>query len=241
MSSDALKLAAAERALQFVEPRMRLGLGTGSTAAKFVDLLGAKVREGLDIIAVPTSEATRAQAAALGIPLSTLDDTPLLDLTVDGADELDEELRLIKGGGGALLREKIVAAASDRMIVIADTTKRVATLGAFPLPIEIVRFGATATRNMIEMLAGDVGCHGKITVRQLKDGTPFLTDGGNLIVDCAFGRIDDPEGLDDMLKVVPGVVENGLFLGLADAAILAGPNGIEVIEANYDDMLPEEV
>ena len=241
MSSDALKLAAAERALQFVEPRMRLGLGTGSTAAKFVDLLGAKVREGLDIIAVPTSEAPRAQAAALGIPLSTLDDTPLLDLTVDGADELDEELRLIKGGGGALLREKIVAAASDRMIVIADTTKRVATLGAFPLPIEIVRFGATATRNMIEMLAGDVGCHGKITVRQLKDGTPFLTDGGNLIVDCAFGRIDDPEGLDDMLKVVPGVVENGLFLGLADAAILAGPNGIEVIEANYDDMLPEEV
>ena len=241
MSSDALKLAAAERALQFVEPKMRLGLGTGSTAAKFVELLGARVRDGLEIIAVPTSEATRAQAAALGIPLSTLDETPLLDLTIDGADELDEELRLIKGGGGALLREKIVAAASDRMIVIADATKHVVTLGAFPLPIEIVRFDATATRNMIEMLAGDVGCHGKITVRQLKDGTPFLTDGGNLIVDCAFGRIDDPEGLDDMLKVVPGVVENGLFLGLADAAILAGPNGIEVIEANYDDMLPDEI
>ncbi len=241
MSSDALKLAAAERALQFVEPKMRLGLGTGSTAAKFVELLGARVRDGLEVIAVPTSEATRAQAAALGIPLSTLDETPLLDLTIDGADELDEELRLIKGGGGALLREKIVAAASDRMIVIADATKRVVTLGAFPLPIEIVRFGATATRNMIEMLAGDVGCQGKITVRQLKDGTPFLTDGGNLIVDCAFGRIDDPEGLDDMLKVVPGVVENGLFLGLADAAILAGPNGIEVIEANYDDMHPDEI
>lgn len=241
MTSDALKLAAAERALQFVEPKMRLGLGTGSTAAKFVELLGARVRDGLEVIAVPTSEATRAQAAALGIPLSTLDETPLLDLTIDGADELDEELRLIKGGGGALLREKIVAAASDRMIVIADSTKRVVTLGAFPLPIEIVRFGATATRNMIEMLAGDVGCQGKITVRQLKDGTPFITDGGNLIVDCAFGRIDDPEGLDDMLKVIPGVVENGLFLGLADAAILAGPNGIEVLEANYDDMLPDEV
>lgn len=241
MSSDALKLAAAERALQFVEPKMRLGLGTGSTAAKFVDLLGARVRQGLEVIAVPTSEATRAQAAALGIPLSTLDETPLLDLTIDGADELDDELRLIKGGGGALLCEKIVAAASDRMIVIADASKRVVTLGAFPLPIEIVRFGATATRNMVEMLAGDIGCHGMITVRQLKDGTPFLTDGGNLIIDCAFGRIDDPEGLDDMLKVVPGVVENGLFLGLADAAILAGPNGIEVIEANYDDMLPDEV
>jgi len=241
MTSDDLKIAAAKRVLEFVEPKMKLGLGTGSTAAKFVDLLGARVREGLDVVAVPTSEATRKQAEALGIRLTTLDETPLLDLTIDGADELDGELRLIKGGGGALLREKIVAAASDRMIVIADHTKRVETLGAFPLPIEIVRFGATATRNMIEMLAGDVGCHGTISVRQLKDGSPFLTDGGNLIVDCAFGRIDDPEGLDDMLKVVPGVVENGLFLGLADAAVVAGPNGIEVIEANYDDMLPDEI
>lgn len=241
MSSDALKVAAAERALQYVQPKMRLGLGTGSTAAKFVDLLGARVRDGLEVVAVPTSEATRIQAAALGIPLTTLDETPLLDLTIDGADEVDDELRLIKGGGGALLREKIVAAASDRMIVIADATKRVHTLGAFALPIEIVRFGATATRNMIEMLAGDVGCHGKITVRPGKDGQPFLTDGGNLIVDCAFGRIDDPEGLDDMLKVIPGVVENGLFLGLADAAIIAGANGVEVIEANYDDTLPEDM
>lgn len=241
MSSDALKLAAAERALKFVEPRMKLGLGTGSTAAKFVDLLGQRVRAGLEVIAVPTSEATRAQAAALGIPLTTLDETPLLDLTIDGADELDDELRLIKGGGGALLCEKIVAAASDRMIVIADASKRVETLGAFALPVEIVRFGATATRNMIEMLASDVGCHGKISVRQLKDGTPFITDSGNLIVDCAFGRIDDPEGLDDMLKVVPGVVENGLFLGLADAAIIAGPKGVEVIEAHYDDTLPDEI
>lgn len=239
--SDALKLAAAERALRYVEPRMKLGLGTGSTAAKFVDLLGQRVRDGLEIVAVPTSEATRAQAAALGIPLTTLDETPLLDLTIDGADELDGELRLIKGGGGALLREKIVASASDRMIVIADASKRVETLGAFALPIEIVRFGATATRNMIEMLAGDVGCHGTLAVRQNKDGSPFLTDGGNLIVDCAFGRIDDPEGLDDLLKVIPGVVENGLFLGLCDAAIVAGPDGIEVIEANYDDMIPDDV
>jgi len=241
MTSDALKVAAAERALHFVEPKMRLGLGTGSTAAKFVDLLGQRVRDGLEIVAVPTSEATRAQAAALGIPLTTLDDTPLLDLTIDGADEVDSELRLIKGGGGALLREKIVASASDRMIVIADMSKRVETLGAFPLPIEVVRFGATATRNMIEMLAGDVGCHGTIAFRTGKDGAPFLTDGGNLIVDCAFGRIDDPEGLDDLLKVVPGVVENGLFLGLCDAAIVAGPGGIEVIEANYDEALPDDM
>lgn len=234
MSAEALKLAAAERALQFVEPKMRLGLGTGSTAAKFVELLGARVREGLRIIAVPTSEATRAQAAALDIPLATLDEVPFLDLTVDGADEVDGELRLIKGGGGALLREKIVAAASDRMIVVADASKLVQTLGAFPLPIEIVRFGATATRNMVEMLAGDIGCRGEITVRAGADGTPFLTDGGNLILDCAFGRIDDPEGLDDILKVVPGVVENGLFLGLADAVIVAGPDGIKVLEAMFD-------
>jgi ribose 5-phosphate isomerase A len=170
----------------------------------------------------------------LNIPLATLDDVPLLDLTIDGADELDAELRLIKGGGGALLREKIVAAASDRMIVIADASKQVETLGAFPLPIEIVRFGATATRNMVEMLAGDIGCHGRISVRQTPAGEPFLTDGGNLILDCAFGRIDDPEGLDDMLKVIPGVVENGLFLGLADVAIVAGPDGVKVIETSFD-------
>lgn len=235
MSSDALKLAAAERALQFIEPKMRLGLGTGSTAAKLVDLLGQRVKDGFQVIAVPTSEATRVQAEALGIPLATLDEVPFLDLTIDGADEVDHELRLIKGGGGALLREKIVAAASDRMIVIADQSKHVETLGAFPLPIEIVRFGATATRNMVEMLAADVGCRGAIALRQTANGDLFITDGGNLILDCSFGQIDDPEGLDDVLKLVPGVVENGLFLGLADAAVIAGPNGIEVIEADYGD------
>lgn len=241
MSFDDMKLAAAKRALDFVEPKMRLGLGTGSTAAKFVDLLGARVRDGLDVVAVPTSEATRAQAAELGIPLTTLDETPLLDLTIDGADELDGALRLIKGGGGALLREKIVAASSDRMVVIADVSKKVETLGKFPLPVEVVEFGATATRNMIEMLASDAGCSGSVTFRKDGDGTLFKTDGGNLIVDCAFDKIIDPEGLDDILKLIPGVVENGLFLGLADAAVLAGPNGIEVLEANYgDDALLEE-
>ena len=142
MTADDLKRKAAEKALDYVEPGMKLGLGTGSTARHFVDLLGARVKAGLEVLCVPTSEATRAQAAALGIPLTTLDETPLLDLTVDGADEIDDELRLIKGGGGALLREKIVAAASRRMIVIADASKRVATLGAFPLPVEVVRFGA---------------------------------------------------------------------------------------------------
>lgn len=231
MSSDDLKRQAAERALSFVEPGMRLGLGTGSTAAKLVDLLGAKVKAGFDVLCVPTSEATRIQAAGLGIPLTTLDDTPYLDLTIDGADELDGDLRLIKGGGGALLREKIVATASERMIVIADSSKLVDRLGAFPLPIEVIRFGLAATRNMIEELAADVGCNGQITLRQGRDGQPFVTDGGNYIFDCAFGSIDDADTLDAALKVIPGVVENGMFLGIADLAVIAAPGGISVIEA----------
>jgi ribose 5-phosphate isomerase A len=235
MSVDSFKLAAAKDALRFVESRMRLGLGTGSTASLFVDLLAAEVRNGLSVLCVPTSDQTRVQAEKLGIPLTTLDETPLLDLTIDGADELDGELRLIKGGGGALLREKIVATASDRMIVIADASKRVEKLGAFPLPVEVVRFGVTATRNMIEMLAADSGCHGDIALRLKADGTPFVTDGGNFIFDCAFGQIDDPESLDEALKFIPGVVENGLFLGIADAAIIGGPEGVSVIEAHYNE------
>jgi ribose 5-phosphate isomerase A len=236
-----MKIAAAERALAYVEPKMRLGLGTGSTAAKFVDLLGKRVKGGLNVLCVPTSEATRVQAQRLGIPLTTLDDTPLLDLTIDGADELDGELRLIKGGGGALLREKIVATASDRMIVIADAAKRVGMLGAFPLPVEVVRFGVTATRNMIEMLAADSGCRGEIRMRLGFDGQPFVTDGGNYIFDCAFGRIEDPESLDEALKFIPGVVENGLFLGIADAAIIGGPDGVAVLEARYGEAADETV
>lgn len=235
MTSDRFKLAAAERALAFVEPRMKLGLGTGSTAAKFVDLLGLKVKQGLDVVCVPTSEATRLQAAKLSIPLATLDEVPFLDLTIDGADEIDSELRLIKGGGGALLREKIVATASDRMIVIADVGKKVAILGAFALPIEVVRFGLVATRNMIEMLAGDAGCRGEITLRKGQDRQPFITDNGNCIYDCAFGQIDDPEALDEALKFIPGVVENGLFLGIADAAIIGGEEGVAVMTVDYGE------
>jgi ribose 5-phosphate isomerase A len=229
MNQDASKLAVAERALTFVEAGMKLGLGTGSTAAKFVDLLGAKVRGGLDVVCVATSEATQRQAEKLGIPMTTLDAAPFLDLTVDGADELDEELRLIKGGGGALLREKIVATASGRMIVIADASKRVATLGAFPLPIEVVRFGLTATRNMIIALAADAGCEGEIKLRLGTDKKPFLSDSGNYILDCAFGRIEQPEDLDEALKLIPGVVENGMFLGIADLAIVGGPDGISYV------------
>lgn len=236
MPADKYKAAAAKRALEFVEPKMRLGLGTGSTAAKFIELLGAAVKDGLSVLTVPTSEATRLQAERLGIPLSTLDETPFLDLTIDGADELDNELRLIKGGGGALLREKIVATASDRMIVIADASKRVARLGAYPLPVEVERFGVTATRNMIEMLAADAGCQGEIKLRMGRDNRPFVTDGGNLIFDCAFGRIDDPESLDEALKFIPGVIENGLFLGMADIAVVAGAEGVVVLEAQDDGL-----
>lgn len=235
--SDDLKRQAAERAVAFVEPGMRLGLGTGSTAAHFVDLLAERVRGGLsDIVGVPTSEATRAQAERLGIKVATLDEFPILDLTVDGADEIDSHLNMIKGGGGALLREKIVATASEQVIIIADRSKLVATLGAFPLPVEVVPFGLTATRNMIELMAADTGCEGEINLRTGPDGQPFKTDGGNLILDCAFRRIEDPEMLDDGLKLVPGVVETGLFIRIADIAILAGPDGVEELEAEYDPM-----
>ncbi len=230
MSVDTWKQQAAERAIALVEDGMSLGLGTGSTAARFVDLVGQRVKEGLKVRCVPTSEATRIQAERLGIPLISLDEHPFLDLTVDGADEFDAELRLLKGGGGALLREKIVAAASARMVVVADHSKQVAILGKFPLPVEVVRFGLAATRGMIEVLASDAGCEGEITLRAGKDGQPFLTDGGNHIFDCAFGRIEDPEGLDEALRLIPGVVENGLFLGIADAAIVAGPDGVVMLE-----------
>jgi len=233
-TADQYKRQAAEHAIALVDDGMALGLGTGSTAAHFVDLLGRRVKEGLKVACVPTSEATRAQAERLSIPLIDLDRQPALDLTIDGADEIDPELRLIKGGGGALLREKIVAMASGRMVVIADHSKRVATLGAFPLPVEIVRFGATTTRNLIEALAAEAGCTGEMVLRVQPDGQPFVTDGGHLILDCAFGRIADPEALDEALKLVPGVVESGLFLGVADAAIVAGPDGVVVLDRDSE-------
>ncbi len=164
-NSDDLKESAARAALDLVKDGMRLGLGTGSTAARFVDALGERVKAGLKVVCVPTSETTRLQAERLRIPLTTLDETPELDLTVDGADEIDRELRLIKGGGGALLREKIVATASNRMVVIADESKVVDTLGAFPLPVEVVRFGLLATMNAIEAISAEAGCRGAVTLR----------------------------------------------------------------------------
>ncbi|MES1180089.1 MAG: ribose 5-phosphate isomerase A, partial [Hyphomicrobium sp.] len=165
-------------------------------------------------------------------------ETPSLDLTVDGADELDEDLRLIKGGGGALLREKIVAVASERVVIIADNSKLVDVLGRFPLPLEVVPFGLRATEGLISKLAADIGLEGEIALRRGTDGKPFLTDNGNHILDCAFGSIDDPEALEDALKLVPGVVESGLFLGIADVGIIAGPKGVEVlsgIEIDFEE------
>ncbi|MEO1204831.1 MAG: ribose-5-phosphate isomerase RpiA [Pseudomonadota bacterium] len=232
MSTDAFKRMAAEQAMTFVDDGMRLGLGTGSTAAHFVEVLGERVAEGLKVVGVPTSEATRKQAEALNIPLTTLDETPFLDLTVDGADEIDGALRLIKGGGGALLREKIVATASERMVVIADGSKFVVTLGAFPLPIEVVPFGLEATVQMVQMLSQEAGCHGELVLRLNADGSPFETDGGHYIIDASFGKIDDPVALDEALKMIPGVVENGLFIGLADVAILGGEEGVRVLEGD---------
>jgi ribose 5-phosphate isomerase A len=230
VNSDELKRQAAARALDYVKGGMKLGLGTGSTARHFVELLGMRVREGLEVIGVPTSEATRNDAIRCGIRLTTLDEVDRLDLTVDGADEIDGALNLIKGGGGALLREKIVAAASDRMIVIADDSKWVETLGRFPLPIEVVPFGLGATQRAIEKAFAACGVAGQLVVRKAKDGHVFVTDGGHWIVDAHLGRIGDAPRLAQSLGLIPGVVEHGLFIGLASVAMLAGSQGIRVVE-----------
>ena len=225
MSAPDLKRAAAERAIPLVEDGMRLGIGTGSTAAAFIKLLGERVRAGLNVTGVPTSEATRIACEREGIPLATLEDLPELDLTIDGADEVDGSLRLIKGGGAALLREKIVAVASRRMVVIADASKHVETLGAFPLPVEVNLFGIGATTRAVEAAVARAGCTGEIVRRHDASGAPLLTDGGHAILDLRLGRIPDPEALSAGLWAVPGVVEHGLFLGIADAAILAAADG----------------
>ncbi|MFH2015569.1 MAG: ribose-5-phosphate isomerase RpiA [Pseudomonadota bacterium] len=228
MDARAMKIEAARAALDHVEHGMRLGIGTGSTAEEFVRLLAVKVAGGMEIIGVPTSERTARLCAELGVPLSTLEETPELDLTIDGADEIDAALSLVKGGGGALLREKIVASASARMIVIADESKIVETLGRFPLPIEVNRFGLKATEIAVRKAASSLGLSGPLTLRVTGD-EPFVTDGGHLILDASFGRIPDARALSDALHAIPGVVEHGLFLGLADLAVIAGSTGIRTL------------
>ncbi len=225
---EAGRLAAANAALGEVRPGMKLGLGSGRTAEQFVRVLGARVRAGLDVVGVPTSERTARLAEAEGVRLVTLDEHPRLDLVVDGADEVDRKLRLVKGGGGALLREKIVAAAAARMLVVVDETKLVKTLGAFPLPIEVVPFGMAATRLAIAGAAAGLSLVGDIKPR-LAAGELYLTDGGHHIFDASFGRIPDPDALAGALNAIPGIVEHGLFIGLAAAVVVGRGDGVEWI------------
>jgi len=232
MNSDRLKKLAAEAAAQRVESGQVIGLGTGSTARYFLEALAKRVKSGAlrNFLGVPTSTQTQTLARSLGLPLATLNDHPRLDLSVDGADEVDPALNLIKGMGGALLREKIVAAASARMVVIADESKWVAALGRYPLPVEVAPFGLTATRRAVEAAAAAAGCPGPAPLRRGKDGHAFVTDGGHWILDAALGRIGDPSALAARLAPIPGVIEHGLFIGVAQAAILAGPDGVRVVE-----------
>src|SRR5579883_524785 len=215
------KLIAANAALDLIENGMTVGLGSGTTAAMFLRLLGERVRSGLKIKGVPTSESTAQLARELGILLVSLDDQPHPDIDIDGADEATESMCLIKGGGGALLREKIVAFASRRFVAIIDSSKLVKKLGKFPLPVEIVPFA----RSLVADAVVDLG--GKPVLRQANDGTAFLTDQGNWILDCSFGAIEDPSSLASKLADIPGIVEHGLFIGLADQ-IIVGRNGSAV-------------
>lgn len=232
MSADLAKMNAAAAALDYVKDGMTLGLGTGSTAAHFVRLLGEKVRQGLKVRGAPTSEATKQLAEQAGVPLVPINRIGKLDLTVDGADEIDPRFRLIKGGGGALLREKIIAAASAHMVVIADEAKEVDVLGEFPLPIEVTPFGFTLTAEKIYAALKQAGCDGReVTLREKGGGEPFVTDGGNYIFDAHCKRIAQPEFLGDALKRLVGVVEHGLFIGLARTAIIGKAKGAEIREA----------
>jgi ribose 5-phosphate isomerase A len=226
---NALKRAAAAQALDYVKDGMKLGLGSGSTAEMFVEMLAPRVRGGEKLLCVPTSEKTAALARKLGFTLAALDDLAPLDLTVDGADEADRNLDLIKGGGGMLLREKIVAAASRQMVVIADETKMVPRLGKYPLPIEVVEFGhkSTCTRLAAALTAAGYA-NAPLTLRQ-RDGGTFKTDSGNVIYDCAFGAIQNATKLGAAISVVPGVVEHGLFIGMATTLLIAADGEIEVV------------
>jgi ribose 5-phosphate isomerase A len=222
MANDLEKEAAARASLRFVKDGQVVGLGTGSTAAYFIHLLGEQVKHGLRIRGIPSSDRSREQAASLGIPLTTLDECQQIDVTVDGADEFDPQLRLIKGGGGALLHEKIVASATRQLVIVADATKRVPVLGRFPLPVEVVKFAQALVKKRIEALGAQV------ELRRNADGKPFLTDENNYILDCRFGQIRGADGLANKLSDMPGIVEHGLFIGMASVVLVA--NGSEIVE-----------
>jgi ribose 5-phosphate isomerase A len=222
MANDQEKEAAARASLKFIQDGQVVGLGTGSTAAFFIQLLGERVNNGLRIRAIPSSDRSEEQAAALGIPLSTLEECQEIDVTVDGADEVDPKLRLIKGGGGALLREKVVASATKQYVIIADATKQVPVLGKFPLPVEVIKFARPVVAKKIEALGAEV------TLRRATNGEPYLTDENNYILDCRFGQIQDADSLGMKLSAMPGVVEHGLFIGMASVVLIA--HGGDVVE-----------
>lgn len=228
MDKEAGKRLAAEEAAKHIERGMTLGLGTGSTAAHFVDIVGRLVSEGWDLRGVPTSEATREHAARLGVEIIEPDETTVIDLAVDGADEADPALNLIKGGGAALLREKIIAHAARKFIVIADKSKRVAKLGAFPLPVEISPYSWALTVAAIRRTLMENGFADATLELRARHGEAVKTDGGNLIIDCRLGRIENPPALEKALAAIPGVLESGLFCGVADMAIFGGDDGVSI-------------
>jgi len=231
---DKAKFVAAKRAVDYVEDGMRVGLGTGSTAAWMVRCLGEMVREdGLKIKGVPTSSRTADLARQVGIEVITLDEAKWLDVTIDGTDEYDSNLNLIKGGGGALLQEKIVATASDMMVVIADVSKRVETLGAFPLPIEVIPFGLQTTQALVEETLVSMDVLGNTVTQRMNGETPFITDEGNFILDLHLNRIGNPRQFSLVINQIPGVVENGLFIDICDAVVIGyGDGKVEVRDIN---------
>lgn len=238
---DRAKLVAARRAVDMVEDGMKLGLGTGSTSAWMVRCLAERVRdEGLRVTCVPTSTRTAELARSLDLRVVGFDEAGWLDLTIDGADEFDGDLNLIKGGGGALLMEKIVATASDRMVVISDATKEVRALGAFPLPVEVVPFGWQASRVLIEELLGAMDVMGTQAALRMNGTAPYLTDEGNYIFDLALGRIGNPRQLSLALNQVPGVVENGLFVDICDAVVIGHADGRVLVRDLTEGTLEED-
>jgi ribose 5-phosphate isomerase A len=226
MSVEDQKKAAAEEAVKHISPGMKIGLGTGSTANYFIEALAASK---LDVTCIPTSVASRTLAEKLGLKMSNLEENAYIDITVDGADEFDSEFRLIKGGGGAMHREKLVASSSRWMVVIADQSKQVKTLGKFPLPVEVSKFGVKATAWKMERAFAHLKLEGKMTLR-VRDGKPFVTESGNAIIDCALGAIPEPEKLDGLLNNTPGVIETGLFIGICGVIYVAGPKGIKELK-----------